>query len=167
MGRFLGTHCVYAHKTSSRGGQHLFVQGGTWFPQFLGNEKGNHNCCVKINTQYCCLQSQFLSSRCTKTRLQNITSYFAPEVAKYPKSSPKPRNSPKQCASLLSRSVSDTACFFFNSTELLMLFFVSPTHLHPDARSLARDTVLRSSLPVYGRGKAQMQPARPGSCSVR
>jgi len=40
-----------------------------------------------------------------------MTSDFAPEVAKYPKSSPKPQIVQNKCASLLSHSVSDAACF--------------------------------------------------------
>jgi len=39
-----------------------------------------------------------------------MMSDFAPEVAKYTKSSPKSQNSTKQCASLLSHSISDAAC---------------------------------------------------------
>ena len=41
---------------------------------------------------------------------KNMTSDFAPEVVKYPKSRPTLQNSQKECASLLSRSVSDAAC---------------------------------------------------------
>jgi len=39
-----------------------------------------------------------------------MTSDFALEIARYPKSSSKPPNNAKWCASLLSRSVSDAAC---------------------------------------------------------
>jgi len=41
-----------------------------------------------------------------------MTSNFALEVAKYPRSIPKPQNSQKYCVSLLCRSSSDAACFF-------------------------------------------------------
>jgi len=47
-----------------------------------------------------------------------MTSDFAPEVAKYPQSSPKHKNSAEQCVSLSSCSVSEAASQRLKTTEM-------------------------------------------------
>jgi len=68
----------------------------------------------ELDTKFCCLYRKLRSPS------KNMTSDFAPEVAKYPKSSPKPQNSRKwgswqlsKCVSLLFHSISDAASYHY------------------------------------------------------
>ena len=71
---------------------------------------------------------------CRKSGLpsKNMTSDFAPEVAKYPKSSPKLQNSPKlgsqslsECVSLSFHSVSSAVCLIINVQLLIYYEFIT------------------------------------------